>query len=77
MVTHSDFARTLTPNSNSGSDHAWAGNYMVVGGGVKGGEIFNEFPRRKGLAGVYSYHNYLYVTGRCFRVPSKMQVAEG
>eukprot|EP00438_Fugacium_kawagutii_P006291 Skav217362 [mRNA] locus=scaffold3931:54691:56983:- [translate_table: standard] len=45
MVTHSDFARTLTPNSNSGTDHAWAGNYVIAGGSINGGKIFNEFPR--------------------------------
>ena len=45
MMTHSDFARTLTPNSGSGTDHAWAGNYVVAGGGIKGGKIFNSFPQ--------------------------------
>ena len=45
MVTHSDFARTLTPNSGAGTDHAWAGNYVVAGGGIKGGKIFNSFPK--------------------------------
>ena len=33
--TISDFARTLTSNGN-GTDHAWGGNALVVGGGVKG-----------------------------------------
>ena len=45
MVTHSDFARTLTPNSGQGSDHAWGGNYIVAGGAVQGGNIFNSFPK--------------------------------
>ena len=45
MVTHSDFGRTLTPNSGSGTDHAWAGNYVIAGGGIKGGKIFNSFPK--------------------------------
>lgn len=43
LLTHSDFGRTLTPNSGSGTDHAWAGNYFIVGGGLKGGKIFNDF----------------------------------
>ena len=29
IVTHSDFARTLTPNSNAGTDHGWSGIQMV------------------------------------------------
>ncbi|CAE6922516.1 unnamed protein product [Symbiodinium natans] len=44
MATHSDFARTLTPNSGAGSDHAWGGNYVIVGGGIQGGKVFNDFP---------------------------------
>mmetsp|Transcript_72939 Transcript_72939/g.211143 ORF Transcript_72939/g.211143 Transcript_72939/m.211143 type:complete len:120 (-) Transcript_72939:286-645(-) len=43
MLTNSDFGRTLTPNGQ-GTDHAWAGNYFVMGGKVKGGRVFNEFP---------------------------------
>jgi uncharacterized protein (DUF1501 family) len=35
--TESEFNRTYTPNSNAGSDHAWGGNQIVVGGSVKGG----------------------------------------
>jgi len=41
--TISDFARTLTSNGN-GSDHAWGGNAMVMGGGVKGGDIYGTYP---------------------------------
>ncbi len=41
--TMSDFARTLTSNGN-GSDHAWGGNSMIMGGPIKGGDIFGEFP---------------------------------
>ena len=41
--TASDFGRTLTSNGN-GSDHAWGGNVMVMGGSVNGGEIFGEYP---------------------------------
>jgi uncharacterized protein (DUF1501 family) len=39
----SDFARTLTSNGN-GTDHAWGGNAMVVGGAVNGQEIYGEYP---------------------------------
>ncbi|CAL1161568.1 unnamed protein product [Cladocopium goreaui] len=44
IVTHSDFARTLTPNSNAGTDHGWSGIQMVISGAVKGG-LINQYPR--------------------------------
>lgn len=31
IVITSDFARTITSNSNSGSDHAWGGHYWMMG----------------------------------------------
>ncbi len=43
--TASDFARTLSPNTNAGSDHAWGGNYIVMGGGVNGGRLFGSYPQ--------------------------------
>ncbi|KAL7563666.1 hypothetical protein ACA910_013399 [Epithemia clementina (nom. ined.)] len=44
IVTVSDFGRTMTPNSGEGSDHGWGGNYIVTGGGVKGGQGFCNYP---------------------------------
>jgi len=41
--TASDFGRTLTSNGQ-GSDHAWGGNQMVMGGAVKGGNIYGSYP---------------------------------
>ncbi len=41
--TASDFARTLSSNGN-GSDHAWGGNHMVMGGSVAGGNVYGEYP---------------------------------
>ena len=41
--TISDFGRTLTSNGN-GSDHAWGGNVMVMGGAVNGQKRFGDFP---------------------------------
>ena len=45
VIQASEFGRTLTPNSNSGSDHGWGGNYFMFGGDVKGGKILGEYPR--------------------------------
>lgn len=44
FVTQSDFARTLDPNANKGTDHAWAGQHFILSGSVKGGRIYNDFP---------------------------------
>lgn len=41
--TISDFGRTLTSNGR-GSDHGWGGNQFAVGGAVRGGRIFGQYP---------------------------------
>ncbi|GEP45425.1 DUF1501 domain-containing protein [Brevifollis gellanilyticus] len=41
--TASDFGRTLRSNGR-GTDHAWGGNAMVMGGPVQGGRIYGTFP---------------------------------
>lgn len=41
--TISDFGRTLTSNGN-GSDHAWGGNQMVMGGPITGSQIYGNYP---------------------------------
>ena len=43
VVTASDFARTLDSNG-AGTDHAWGGNYVLLGGGVSGGTIHGQYP---------------------------------
>jgi uncharacterized protein (DUF1501 family) len=42
--TTSDFGRALQPNSASGSDHAWGGHHIIVGGAVKGGKLYGTYP---------------------------------
>jgi uncharacterized protein (DUF1501 family) len=42
--TASEFGRTLTPSGSDGSDHAWGNHHFILGGGVKGGQIFGTFP---------------------------------
>ncbi len=43
ILTISDFGRTLTSNTG-GSDHAWGGNMLMVGGAVNGGRVFGDYP---------------------------------
>ncbi len=43
LFSASDFGRTLTSNGR-GSDHAWGGNTMVMGGAVNGGRIYGQYP---------------------------------
>lgn len=47
LFTNSDFTRTLNPNGSvqeSGTDHAWGGHQIVMGGAVNGQRIFGNFP---------------------------------
>lgn len=41
--TESEFGRTLQP-SGQGTDHAWGSHHMVLGGAVKGGDVYGRFP---------------------------------
>jgi uncharacterized protein (DUF1501 family) len=41
--TQSDFGRTLTSNGD-GTDHAWGGVQLLVGGSVQGGRIYGTYP---------------------------------
>ena len=41
--TASDFSRTFTSNG-SGTDHAWGSHHFVMGGAVKAGTIYGQYP---------------------------------
>jgi uncharacterized protein (DUF1501 family) len=43
-LTMSDFNRTFIGNGNMGVDHAWGGHSFVMGGAVKGGNFYGQFP---------------------------------
>ena len=53
--TISDFGRTLTSNGN-GSDHAWGGNALVMGGDIKGGDMYGTYPSLA-LGNPFEIHN--------------------
>jgi len=41
--TASDFGRTFTSNGD-GTDHGWGSHHFVMGGAVKGGDLYGVFP---------------------------------
>ncbi len=43
LFTASDFGRALAPNSG-GSDHGWGAHHFVVGGAVRGRDVYGAFP---------------------------------
>ena len=42
--TLSDFGRTFQPASGGGTDHGWGNHQFVLGGAVKGGDLYGQFP---------------------------------
>lgn len=48
--TSSDFGRTLRSNGR-GTDHAWGGNHLVLGGPVLGQRIYGNYPEDLRLGG--------------------------
>lgn len=48
--TASEFGRTLQPNGNAGTDHAWGSHHLVIGQGASaggplyGGQFYGQFP---------------------------------
>lgn len=43
LFTASDFNRTYNSNGK-GSDHAWGGHHLIVGGAVNGGQLYGAMP---------------------------------
>jgi uncharacterized protein (DUF1501 family) len=44
LFTESEFNRTGNANANIGTDHAWGGHHLVIGGAVRGG-TYGTFPQ--------------------------------
>ena len=44
LFTESDFGRTFKPNASNGTDHGWANQHLVIGGRVKGGQTWGQYP---------------------------------
>jgi len=69
--TMSDFSRAMQPNSNSGSDHAWGGHHIVMGGGRAGWQnVWHlSYPGTRGSKRLRSQRtldsNSLHIAIRC------------
>jgi uncharacterized protein (DUF1501 family) len=44
IVTMSEFGRTAAENGNAGTDHGHGNVMMVLGGGVRGGRLYGDWP---------------------------------
>jgi uncharacterized protein (DUF1501 family) len=44
VITMSEFGRTAKENGNRGTDHGHANCMFVMGGGVKGGQVYGQWP---------------------------------
>lgn len=67
-LTLSDFGRTLQP-SGSGSDHGWGSHHMLLGGAVKGGNIYGKFPLMTNYSN-FNASNDDYADSRGVMLPS-------
>ncbi len=47
ILTMSEFGRAVVENGNRGTDHGHGNAMMLIGGGVKGGEIYGDWPGLK------------------------------
>jgi uncharacterized protein (DUF1501 family) len=44
LVTMSEFGRRVQENSSHGTDHGHGNVMFVMGGGIKGGKVYGEWP---------------------------------
>lgn len=44
VLTLSEFGRTAAENGNRGTDHGHANSIFVIGGGVRGGKVYGDWP---------------------------------
>lgn len=44
LVTMSEFGRRSQENASAGVDHGWGNAMMLLGGGVKGGQVYGTWP---------------------------------
>ncbi len=65
--TLSDFGRTLQP-SGTGSDHGWGNHHMILGGAVKGGQMYGKFPSMTNYAN-FNSSNDDYADNRGVMLP--------
>lgn len=42
--TQSEFGRTVLPNASLGTDHGWGNHHWVMGGPVRGGQVYGRLP---------------------------------
>ena len=47
VLTMSEFGRAVAENGNRGTDHGHGNAMLLIGGGVKGGEIYGQWPGLK------------------------------
>ena len=59
LVTMSEFGRTVRENGNRGTDHGHANFMLVLGGGVKGGKVYGQWP---GLTNLYENRDLAITT---------------
>jgi uncharacterized protein (DUF1501 family) len=55
ICTHSDFNRTLIGNGTAGTDHAWGNHQLIIGGGIRGGQIIGTIPEPE-IGGTMDYN---------------------
>lgn len=59
LVTMSEFGRTVRENGNRGTDHGHANFMLVLGGGVRGGKVYGQWP---GLTNLYENRDLAITT---------------